>query len=73
MTEAEKAAALADEARTHALVRTSPYGKLFLGTCIQCGAKNLPMGAALEPCPNQRGMSQDEALMEVMERDHEQF
>lgn len=66
MSDRERAAALADAACTHALVRTSPKGELFRGTCIQCGTENLPMRAALEPCPNQRGMSQAEALIEAM-------
>jgi len=72
MTDHERAAALADESRTHALVRTSPKGALFLGTCIQCGTKDMPMLAALEPCPNQRGLTQDAALLEVLEEDHDQ-
>ena len=72
MTDAERAAELADKSRTHALIRTTPKGEPFLGTCLLCGTPALPMRAALEPCPNQRGLSQDEALTEAMERDHEQ-
>lgn len=60
MTEQERAA------RTHALVRTSPKGTLFIGTCTQCGTKDLPMRAALEPCPNQRALTRDGALLEVL-------
>ena len=70
MTDQERAGALADESRTHALIRTSPSGALFLGTCIQCGMKDLPMRAALEPCPNPRGLTSGAALLEVMGEDH---
>jgi hypothetical protein len=51
---------------THALERTSPKGGPFLGTCCLCGATNLPMRAALEPCPNPRGVTSDEALMQAI-------
>lgn len=61
MNDRERAAA------THALVRTSPKGGPFLGTCTLCGTPNLPMRAACEPCSNQRGLSQDEALIDVIE------
>ena len=54
-------------AKTHAVVRTSPKGGPFLGRCIQCGKKNLPPSAALEPCENTRGISQDQSLLEVIE------
>ena len=59
------------EAATHALRRTSPTGKgqRFVGTCILCGTPNLPSSAALEPCPNQRGLTSDEALIECIEGD----
>lgn len=70
MTDAEHDAVLAGQSRTHALVRTSPKGALFLGACIQCGMKNLPMRAALEPCLNQRWLTSGAALLEVMGEDH---
>ncbi len=56
-------------APTHALVRTSPKGGPFVGRCIQCGAEGLPSGAALEPCSNPRGLTQDGALLSVIEGD----
>lgn len=68
MTDADH---IAKPAMTHALVRTSPKGEVFLGTCTQCGTQNLPRRAALETCPNQRGLSQDEALIETIGRNHE--
>lgn len=52
---------------THALIRTSPKGEKFIGTCIQCGTPNLSMNSVKEECPNQRGISCDEALLEVIE------
>lgn len=55
-------------ASTHAIQRTSPKGTPFLGTCWQCGTPNLPASAALDPCPNQRGLTQDESLVEAIER-----
>lgn len=71
LVDEERRAILEATARTHALRRTSPKGGPFLGTCIQCGEENLPSSAALKPCPNQRGLTQDDALFEVIE-DEEQ-
>lgn len=51
---------------THALRRTSPKGQKFFGTCALCGTPNLPMEAATWPCPNQRGLTAEEALVEVI-------
>lgn len=50
----------------HALERTSPKGGKFIGTCRLCGQRNLPGSAIFEECPNQRGVTQDEALVEVI-------
>lgn len=52
----------------HAIERTSPKGpgQKFIGTCRLCGTPNLPASAALEECPNQRGLTQDEALIEAI-------
>jgi hypothetical protein len=53
----------------HPLInRTSPKGGPFLGTCAACGATNLSLGDPSE-CPNQRGMTQEEALIEAIEAD----
>ena len=57
---------------THTLVRTNPKGQPFIGRCIQCGATDLPSSAALQPCPNPAGVTQDEALMNVIENEEEQ-
>ena len=53
-------------AQTHAVERTSPKGQKFIGTCRLCGTPNLTMGDALKPCPNQRGLTEDEALLETI-------
>lgn len=53
----------------HAIERTSPKGpgQKFIGTCRLCGTPNLPASAALQECPNQRGLTADEALIEAIE------
>lgn len=52
----------------HAIERTSPKGpgQKFIGTCRLCGTPNLPASAAQEGCPNQRGVTSDEALVEAI-------
>jgi hypothetical protein len=52
----------------HAIERTSPMGGPFIGTCRLCGTPNLRMGDALKECPNQRGLSADEALLELLDQ-----
>lgn len=54
-------------ARHHSLERTSPKGGPFVGTCTLCGTPNLRLDALREGCPNQRGLSQDEALLEAIQ------
>jgi len=54
---------------THAIERTSPKGGPFLGTCMRCGRKNLSMGNALEECDNPSRMSNDEALLKMIDPD----
>jgi hypothetical protein len=53
----------------HSLERTSPTGpgQEFIGTCRLCGTPNLPMSAVFEDCPNPRGLTEDEALIEAIE------
>jgi hypothetical protein len=51
-------------ARHHAIERTSPKGAAFIGTCRLCGTPNLPASAALEECPNLRGLTRDESVIE---------
>jgi hypothetical protein len=53
--------------KTHAVVRTSPKGGPFIGRCIQCGREGLKMGDALEYCDNLADMSQDDALIAVLD------
>jgi uncharacterized protein DUF4031 len=52
---------------THVLERSSPLGEPFVGWCVLCGARDLPMGAALERCENPIRVSTDEALLAVIE------
>jgi hypothetical protein len=51
---------------THALRRTSPKGGPFIGTCYRCAITGLSSGAALEPCSNPSGMSNDDAILEAL-------
>jgi hypothetical protein len=54
----------------HAINRTSPKGpgQPFIGTCYQCGKPNLTIEQAMEEdCPNQRGLTEEEALIEAIE------
>jgi hypothetical protein len=53
----------------HSIERTSPKGQEFFGTCIRCGKKNLPAKAIYEECPNTKGMTSDEALVELVKGD----
>jgi hypothetical protein len=50
----------------HSLRRTSPKGQDFIGTCVNCGTPNLTFAAVREECPNQRGVTQDEAVIEAI-------
>lgn len=53
---------------THSLERTSPKGpgQKFVGTCRLCGQTGLTLASMIEECPNQRGLSQDEVLIEAI-------
>lgn len=55
------------EVMNHFVMRTSPFGGEFWGTCRLCGQENLPAEAALEECPNPRGLGVAEALLEVLD------
>ena len=50
----------------HFLNRTSPKGQPFVGTCPACGTEKLTLEALKEDCPNQRGLSHDEAFMDAI-------
>ena len=53
----------------HSIRRTSPKGpgQSFIGICVLCGQENLKASDALKECPNIRGLTQDEALIEQIE------
>lgn len=53
-------------AAKHAIRRTSPKGQDFVGTCVLCGTAGLAFVDASRECPNQRGISAEEALIEVL-------
>ena len=52
---------------THAIKRTSRKGLPFVGQCIKCGEEGLPMKAAQQPCPADAIMSDEQALIEILE------
>ena len=51
----------------HAVERTSPKGTPFRGTCRLCGTTFLGLSGALQDCPNVRGLTADEALIEAID------
>ena len=53
----------------HHIERTSPKGKgqKFIGTCRLCGATGLTFEDAAKPCPNPRGLTPDESLLEAID------
>lgn len=51
---------------THAIVRTNEKGVPFIGTCINCGAENLKISDAQKECPNVRGETNKENLIEML-------
>lgn len=50
----------------HAVERTSPKGGPFIGTCVRCGRTGLTIAEAMRECDNPSGMSQDEALLQLL-------
>ena len=52
----------------HSLERTSPKGKdqKFIGVCVLCGEQGLEIEAANLDCPNLRGLTSDEAVVEAI-------
>lgn len=52
---------------SHALERTSPTGQPFVGHCIKCGAENLGMVGALQDCPADAIVSDEEALLHLID------
>jgi len=54
---------------THAITRTSPKGpgQDFIGTCIRCGRTGLCSADALKECDNPSGMTNEEALINIID------
>ena len=52
--------------RLHLVNRTSPKGEPFIGTCSLCGQSMSLREATTTECPNQRGLTQDDALIEAI-------
>ncbi len=52
----------------HCIERISPKGpgQPFIGTCRLCGTPGLRAEQALEECPNQRGLTADQAVVEAI-------
>lgn len=53
---------------THAIERTSPKGQKFFGRCTKCGRDGLGMADALEPCPMDAVVSDEAALISIIDR-----
>lgn len=55
---------------THLIERTSPKGtgQRFEGTCSLCGTAGLSFSNMNDYCPNQRGLTDDEAVLEAVDR-----
>lgn len=54
----------------HAVDRTSPLGSSFVGRCRKCGRDGLTLRAALEECPADDVMSDEAALLDILEKPH---
>lgn len=48
---------------SHSLSRTSPKGQAFIGTCMKCGIRDIPMSRMREECVNPAGLNNEETLM----------
>lgn len=59
--------ARANPSQMHSIERTSPKGQKFVGTCRLCGTPGLTLASMNDECPNQRGLTADEALIEAIE------
>lgn len=57
------------KAQHHSLERTSPKGQGFVGRCVLCGEEGLRIGDALKHCPNPRGVSEEQSLIDAIEGD----
>lgn len=56
---------------SHALIRMSEKGpgKKFIGRCMKCGMEGLPMSAALRDCPADGVVSDETALLDILDKD----
>ena len=54
---------------SHALVRTSPKGKFFVGRCVKCGEQNLQISDAAKDCPQDHLVSDEAALINVIKQE----
>ncbi len=54
---------------SHAIERTSPRGEgqPFIGRCTKCGCEGLRMGDALKPCPADEVVSDEAALLSLLD------
>jgi hypothetical protein len=50
----------------HSIIRTSPKGGPFIGTCSRCGRTGLTVKDMGAECANVRGISDDDALLEAI-------
>lgn len=51
---------------SHLLLRTSPKGHSFIGTCSLCGKENLTLSDLNDECENVRDLSREQALREAI-------
>lgn len=52
----------------HALVRTSPTGTKFRGTCLKCGLQGLTISQSTSFCENITDITDKEALLLILEQ-----
>lgn len=50
----------------HSLRRTSPKGQPFVGVCVLCGETMALEDMQKTECPNQRGLTADEAVLDAI-------
>ncbi len=55
---------------SHAIERTSPTGpgEIFIGMCIKCGQTGLKIGDGLKECPADDTMSNEAALLALLDK-----
>ena len=51
---------------SHAIIRTSLKGTPFIGRCLKCGDEGLKMSDALDDCPSDGMVSDEQALLEIL-------